>query len=684
MKRTMQAAPGRPSQKAAPAASRSGAGGGGAVSWLGHPAFHLMLILLFGVAAYANTFQAPFVFDDLTSIVENGVIKDLGKFLSGAGYAYNPRRFVGYLTLALNYRFGGVNVAGYHAVNLAIHLAASSLLYGLVLLLFRTPFFAGGDNSPATASPALHNPVTARLVALFTALLFVAHPVQTQAVTYIVQRLASLAALFSLLALVLYLKGRTGDAAAGKRLTARGALWYALALASAVLALRTKENAYTLPLVVLLIEFSFFRGGMARRLAVVVPAVLAAGATLYVALGSGKPLGIWLSDVTEKLTASDNTTRGEYLINQFRVVTTYIRLLFLPVNQNLDYDYPFYQSLFEPAVFCSFLFLATLLGLAIYLYRRSGSEQRGTSPFTVHHSPFTGLPRLIAFGIFWFFITLLVESSIIPIADHIFEHRLYLPAAGPFLAVAALAFLGGNRLSSRLVVCAMAVAVLVLAAATWKRNQVWGSEISLWSDVVEKSPGKVRGHFNLGAAFNKADRLDEAIEQLEAALAATKEFDYDPPYLAKLNDYTGVVYNKKGLVDQAYERLRTAVSLDGGNANARSNLALVLGKKGLLDQSIEQSLIAERLKPDLAEPYKNLGTAYLVKGRLPEAASQLENAIALDPKLAEAYNNLGIVYLRLGEGGKAVEEFQAALRLKPERADFKENLAAALVPQKQR
>jgi protein O-mannosyl-transferase len=675
MKRTMQAAPGRPPQKAAPAASRSGAGEGGAVSWLCHPAFHLLLLLLLGVAAYANTFHSPFVFDDMTSIVENGVIKDLGKFLDGAGYAYNPRRFVGYLTLALNYRFGGLNVAGYHAVNLAIHLASSLLLYGLVLLLFRTPFFAGRGNDPATASP--DNPVAARLVALFTALLFVAHPVQTQAVTYIVQRLASLTALFYLLALVSYLKGRIGDEAAGKRLTARGMLWYVLALGCAVLALRTKENAYTLPLIVLLIEFSFFRGGMARRLIVVVPAVLAAGATLYVALGSGKPLGIWLSDVTEKLTASDNTTRGEYLINQFRVVTTYIRLLFLPVNQNLDYDYPFYQSLFEPAVFCSFLFLLALLGLAIYLYRRAGVPPH-SSLLTPHSS------RLIAFGIFWFFITLLVESSIIPIADHIFEHRLYLPAAGLFLAVAALAFQGANRLSPRLVICAMAVAVLVLAAATWKRNQVWGSEISLWSDVVEKSPGKVRGHFNLGAAFNKADRLDEAIEQLEAALAATKEFDYDPPYLAKLNDYIGVVYNKKGMVDQAYERLRTAVSLDGGNANARSNLALVLGKKGLLDQSIEQALIAERLKPDLAEPYKNLGTAYLVKGRLPEAASQLEKAIALDPRLAEARNNLGIVYLRMGKGGKAVAEFQSALRLKPERADFKENLAAALAPQTQR
>jgi tetratricopeptide (TPR) repeat protein len=409
---------------------------------------------------------------------------------------------------------------------------------------------------------------------------------------------------------------------------------------------------------------------MARRLAVLVPSLLATGAVLFVAFGSGKPVGTWLSDVTEKLTASDNTTRGEYLINQFRVVVTYIRLLFFPANQNLDYDYPTYESLFEPAVLCSFLVLAALGGFAIYLYRRSGP--RATSPL-----PAPRPARLIAFGIFWFFITLLVESSIIPIADHIFEHRLYLPAVGPFLAVTVLAFQGGSRLSPRLVAGAMTVAVLVLAVATWERNRVWGSAISLWSDVVEKSPGKVRGHFNLGVAYKEADRLDEAIGELEAALAATKAYDYDPAYLSKLNDYLGVVYNRKGMVDQAYERLRTAVSLDGGNANAHSNLALVLGKKGLVDQSIEQSQLALRLKPGLAEPYKNLGTACLVKGRLAEAASQLEKAIALDPKLADAYNNLGIVYLRMGKGGKAVEEFQTALRLKPERADFRENLAEA-------
>lgn len=698
MKRTMQTAAARRPRETVSAPAAAGVRAR-SLSWLGHPAVQAVFVVLLGLAAYSNTFQAPFVFDDRSSIVGNGVIKDLGSFLGGAGYAHNPRRFVGYLTMALNYRFGGLDVAGYHAVNLAIHITTALLLYWLARLVLRTPFFQDQFQVSSFkfqvpgSSTSNFKLETLNLLPLFTALLFVAHPVQTQAVTYIVQRLASLAAMFYILTLALYIKGRLQvsslkfkDEPETRNLKLETLFFFSLSLISALLALRSKENAFTLPLALLLVEFSFFRGGAAKRLAAIIPAAAMIAAALYGAMRADKPLGVWLSDVTEKLTAADNISRGEYLINQFRVIVTYVRLLFLPVNQNLDYDYPFYDSLFDPPVFFSFLFLAALLGLAGRLYYRSGECKIKNEKYKMQNendpsnfSFFTpGTSRLVAFGIFWFFITLLVESSLIPIADLIFEHRLYLPAAGPFLAVSALACRAGSRYSQRTVVAAMAVVVLVLAAATWKRNQVWGSEISLWSDVAEKSPGAVRGHFNLGVALLKAGRLDEALVELEAALAASKDFEYDSAYLSKLNDCIGVVYNKKGMVDQAFERLQAAVSIDGGNADARSNLALVMGKKGLIDQSIEQALIAIRLKPDLAEAYKNLGTAYLVKGMLPEAASQLEKAVALDPALAEAHNSLGIVYLRRGETGKAVMKFQEAVRLKPDQADFRDNLAMVL------
>jgi len=162
------------------------------------PLVAVFLVLSCGVLAYSNSFRVPFVFDDLPSIVDNPVIRSLDNFLaSTSGYENHERRFVGYLTFALNYRLGGLDVTGYHAFNLVVHLANALLLYALVRLAFRTPHLAGSRLAPRAGT-----------VALLCGLLFVVHPVQTQAVTYVVQRLTSLATLFYLLAMVLYAVGR--------------------------------------------------------------------------------------------------------------------------------------------------------------------------------------------------------------------------------------------------------------------------------------------------------------------------------------------------------------------------------------------------------------------------------------------------------------------------------------------
>ncbi|MBE0596214.1 MAG: hypothetical protein IH614_02980, partial [Desulfuromonadales bacterium] len=139
-----------------------------------HPFCHLLLVLLLGSLAYANSFQAPFTLDDLFSISQNPVIQDIRHYIpGGAGYEHNPRRFIGYLTFALNFHWGGLDVTGYHLFNLAVHLGTALLVYALVRLTFRTPQLAGSRLAPQAASAAL-----------LAALLFVAHPVQTQAVTY--------------------------------------------------------------------------------------------------------------------------------------------------------------------------------------------------------------------------------------------------------------------------------------------------------------------------------------------------------------------------------------------------------------------------------------------------------------------------------------------------------------------
>ncbi|HXW69470.1 MAG TPA: hypothetical protein VEJ88_07650, partial [Dissulfurispiraceae bacterium] len=169
------------------------------------PFFHVILIILAGLIVYSNTFHVSFQFDDYYQLIGNPVIRSLDNFFSSSvGYDYNPRRFIGYLSFALNYHFGGLDVTGYHIVNLAIHIANSILVYFLVLLTFRTPYFTSYD-SRFTSHISRPLSDSRPLIAFFSALLFAVHPVQTQAVTYIVQRFASLAAMFYLMSVVFYI-----------------------------------------------------------------------------------------------------------------------------------------------------------------------------------------------------------------------------------------------------------------------------------------------------------------------------------------------------------------------------------------------------------------------------------------------------------------------------------------------
>ncbi|MEJ2697445.1 MAG: hypothetical protein P8013_12460, partial [Candidatus Sulfobium sp.] len=492
--------------------------------------FALAILVVAGLLAYSNSFSVPFQFDGLKQVTDNPMIRSLDNFtpvLEGqylhppAGSEYNSRRVVGYLTLALNYRFGGFDVAGYHIVNLAIHLINGILVYFLVMLTFRTPYFksngqeatkackpaswqAGKRNNPPLSpltsrgdeekgSPPLtsggdaekrFSPVSLKrvaesrlsplrlrgdegglrfpdsrftthgshsLIAFFAALLFVVHPVQTQAVTYIVQRFTSLAAMFYLLSVVFYINGRLGAMGDGQKSLPAcqpaslpaghqdstdstftiqlpiayrllPIVYYFLSLLSAVLAMLTKEIAFTLPLTIVLYEFIFFKATVKKKLLFLLPVLLTLVVIPISVLGTHRPLGELLSDLSTRTRVQTNIPRWDYLMTQMRVIVTYIRLIFFPVNQNLDYDYPIYHSLSEPPVILSSLFLLSLFGIAVYLIYKSRQADKATSRQACkpdvqsppYSSPLTPYFRLISFGIFWFFITLSVESSVIP------------------------------------------------------------------------------------------------------------------------------------------------------------------------------------------------------------------------------------------------------------------------------
>ena len=496
---------------------------------LDRPVLHLILISLLGLIAYSNTFNAPFQWNDRYYISQNPIIQDLDNFidLREAGkfkfYDMLRNRYVGYLTFALNYRLHGLDVTGYHIFNFFIHIANAILIYFFVVMTFKTPPFK--DNILGTYS---------RHIALCSSFFFVAHPIQTEAVTYIFQRLASLAAFFYLLSLVLYIKWRflselRFNKGGHEGIFEKRNVLYLLALLSAVLAMKTKENAFTLPIMITLYELFFFNGPIIkRRMLFLVPLLLTSLIVPLTHSGGAEVAARGFRGIS----------RWDYLFTQFRVIVTYIRLLILPVGQNIYHDYPVFDSFLKPPVLMSFMFLLSIAGCGAYMFWRSMDKPHF---------------RLFSFGIFWFFITLSVESSIIPIPMLMNEYRVYLPSVGAFLVISLLAAALLANLKTRLRVIAIFIAVIIpllLVAVTHTRNDLWRSETSLWEDAVSKSPNNALSHLALGNAYMRSGRLQDALKEL------TRAVDLDPyclgAYLSR-----GTVYlfmEQSELARKDYER----------------------------------------------------------------------------------------------------------------------------------
>jgi tetratricopeptide (TPR) repeat protein len=623
------------------------------------PVVHICLIAFIGLFVYSNTLQVPFVFDDESSVYKNIAVRDTG-YLTKASLAgiLSAPRTIGQLSFTLNYALGGLDVVGYHIVNLVIHVCCALLVYWFVVLLFRAPYFTGYFQG--SVDPSFH---VRGFVALFAALLFVSHPIQTQAVTYIVQRYASLATLFYLLSFVLYIKFRLSGSSKARH------VFYAVSVVSAVLAMKTKEIAFTLPVMITLCEFMFFRGDIKKRVFYLIPLLL----TMAII-----PLSLIWSHGTSAGGAAvlDRLTRGaslniispwDYLNTQFRVIVTYIRLLFLPINQNLDYDYPVYRTFFTAPVFLSFLFLLAIFGLGVYLVYRSLRDKGDKSCWY----------RLIAFGIFWFFVTLSVESSIIPIADVIFEHRLYLPSAGFFMAVMAGVMwfegrLGNKPLAGNAVWVVMILIVVGLSATAYARNSVWRDEVTLWEDVVKKSPNKARPHNNLGGLYLMHDRIDEAMKEILLTLRLAPEH-------ADAQNNLGLAFEKLGQSDKAMTHYAEAIRMNPEHADAHSNLGLALKKQGRTGDAVKHFMMALQIDPYHREANNNMGLLSENDGRMDEALNYYEKALHNNPSYADGHNNLGNALIRSGKIDAAIEHIALALQLNPDFAEAEFNMGNCLL-----
>ncbi|MDA9872681.1 tetratricopeptide repeat protein [Saprospiraceae bacterium] len=546
---------------------------------------HLAIILVLGTVIYSNSFDCTFHFDDIISIVNNDAIKDVSDI--NTIWKSNSSRFIAYLSLAINHHFGALNVWGYHFFNLMIHLTTSLLVYWLMFITLKTP------NVKSLIPVKDHH-----WIALVVALIFVSHPLATQSVTYIIQRMASMVTLFYLFAIILYLKGRLNQGS-----TSLSIGYFITALIAAIFALFTKENAFTIPLVILLVEISLF-----KRDKIVInfskPRIIL-GCIVFLSfllLLFSRVSSSFFQTIPPSFGHTYTVTPWNYLLTQFSVIAKYIQLLCFPINLNFDYDYAISNSLIEPRTFLSLGFLLALVGLSIYLFKKQ---------------------KLISFGIMWFFITISIESSFIPLADLIFEHRTYLPSVGFFMILTVGIYQLVWQKNKKIALGLIFLIIGTNSFATYQRNKIWKNEGTLWNDVIAKSPDKARPYLCRGNYYKNLKRNKEALSDF------TKSISLNPAYIEPYNNKGTTLYNE-GLLTEALSYLNYA---------------------------IENS-------PDYTEAYINKGIVLATQKKYSKALENFNRAIAIEPNNADIYINRGLTYLNMGDKNKSCLDISNAIKLK--------------------
>lgn len=439
-------------------------------------AIELSVLLLTGILIYLGSFDVPFIFDDLSVITMNPQTYNLRSSLA----QLFSMRGLSTFTFALNYAWSGLELWSWHLVNLTIHLAATLLVYLLLGRLFAKE----------------------RWLPLFGALIFLTHPLQTQAVTYIVQRMASLSALLALLCIYAFVRARERFVVAADLFSGRHLAWYAGSLAAGLGALLAKEQTVVLPALLLLTAWRMSTEpfSLKKELTYLAPVwgcmFLAA---LYFLLHH-HPLGQSLERV-ELFTSIDPmrteraavipAVRWKYFLTQFPVIWIYLKLLVFPWGQRLDYSYLLAQSFFELRV------LAGLAGIILLT---------GNTLFSRN--------RTLIFALLWFFLCLAVESSLLPL-EPAFEHRLYLPLFGYAVALCELC---RCYLPERIRPRAGIALILILCILTVARNQLWRDPVRLWEDNLAKVPYSYRVKFVLAEALRKQGREPEAYALIEQVM----------------------------------------------------------------------------------------------------------------------------------------------------------------------
>ena len=646
------------------------------------------LIAGFAAAAYSDSFLGAFQFDDLPAIRDNNpTLLRLwplpGPLWPPPGSLTVSGRPILNVSLALNHALSGFSPWSYHALNLLIHILAGLTLFGIVRRTLRSTS-----------------------VALAGALLWVVHPLSTEAVTYIVQRAESLMGLFYLLTLYFFIRyateasplgcgepvrrsppgaGEGGAKVGGADRRPAFCIWAVLSVLACLLGMGTKEVMVSAPVAVFLYDRTFIALGWraawrARRAYYLSLAATWIPLALLVAASGGNRGG----------TSGFNlgVSALHYWYSQIEALTRYAGLAFWPHPLVFEYGLPTF-----PAWVSSFLLGPLLLAAAV------------------------GTILGIARGRPWAFCAaccgmILAPTSVMPgTIQFAVEYRMYLPLAAIVAAVvggmaaAALGWAGLARIRPAVWKGGLALILVASAAATARRNWDYRSDLALWSDSAAKRPASAKAQANLGMALSTRGRTEEAIARYRAALGLNSglaETHYDlglayevekrqeealaefltaarqDPTLAYAQSAAGRLLNRFGRSSEAEPLLRRSLATDPRLSLAHGSLGVALAAQGRTDEAIREFQASLSLEPGQADVEFDLGIALAAAGRLEEAAAHDANAVRLQPENADAQLNLGVTLLQLGRVEAALAPLREAARLRPGSAEAHGNLGTAL------
>lgn len=592
----------------------------------------LFLVLCgLGLIIYSSSFNGEFVFDDLEFVLNNNYITDFSRINNFWEREAFPRtRLLPIYSFALNYHFNQLNVFGYHLFNFIVHIITTTFVWWFSCLIVSLPIFKNEAFSKHKHA-----------VSFLSAVLFLSHPIQTQAVTYITQRFASMATLFYIGSMCFYLKGRVLKDRRSISITL-----YLSSLLFAIFAMLSKEISITIPFNMLFIEYFLIntpksnispktKYSLSNVLTPVKIFILPIVAFIagFTFLFRNTIFGLLFSVVKSESHTGEVITFGKYFLTQSRVFVTYLRLLFLPIYQNLDYDFQLSRTIFEFSTFSCFIILICLFMFALKIRNKH---------------------RLASFGIFWFFITL--SANLVPRSNLIFEHKLYLVSVGFCIAVSFCIFNFFKNLKTSLT--ASLFIVIVFSFMTFKRNEVWKTEISLCKDVVSKSPNKLRPNQNMGSAYTKKGYYDEALVYLNKSLSIDPE---------DVKSYTnrGAVYYHKREFNLALNDLNKSIEIDPDYFGSYVNRGLVYQELGKHQLAFNDFTKALQLKPNLRLGYVSRGNLLNLTGHYDHAIQDFNQAISISPHYDDSYNGRGVTYFKLNKHDEALADFNMAIAINP-------------------